>query len=317
MHQSHDHPHTDAHRHAFDSPEQVAFAELEAEVLTGLMTRAVDALGDQCGARGVRVRRVLDLGSGPGVGTLALAERFPDAQVVAVDGSAAMLHRVTERAERLGQAARVTTMQADLDTALGELGPADVVWSSMALHHVADEATALRRVAELLEPGGLLTVVEQAGPVHALPDSAEAARPGLDGRLAAAWAAWFVEMRSSLPGAAVSAGYPEMLAAAGFEVLVDRLLDTVVPAPPGSDARRFAHRQLAGTRTRMEQALDPLDLEVLDTLVDEHHPEGILRRDDVALRTSRQLYVAATTEAPLSAGATPPADRTRSGPGRP
>lgn len=101
------------------------------------------------------VRRIIDLGSGPGVGTAVLAERFPDATVVAVDGSAAMLDRVPG-------SERIQAVLADLDGDLGHLGPADLVWASMSLHHLADPVAALRQVAGLLAPDGVLGVVEHA-----------------------------------------------------------------------------------------------------------------------------------------------------------
>ncbi len=45
-------------------------------------------------------RRILDLGSGPGVATCVLARAFPDAEVVAVDAATPLLDRVHARAAR-------------------------------------------------------------------------------------------------------------------------------------------------------------------------------------------------------------------------
>ena len=45
-------------------------------------------------------RRILDLGSGTGTGTFALLERFDQAEVIALDVSAAMLHRLSGKAAR-------------------------------------------------------------------------------------------------------------------------------------------------------------------------------------------------------------------------
>src|SRR3954453_16551145 len=42
-------------------------------------------------------RRIVDLGGGTGVGSIALANVFPDAEIVAVDSSARMLERLRAR----------------------------------------------------------------------------------------------------------------------------------------------------------------------------------------------------------------------------
>ena len=217
--------HDASHDHGFDSAEMVAFAELEGEVLIGFVEMAGSVLAEICRLHDVQVRRVVDLGCGPGVGTCGLAQRFSSADVLAVDGSAAMLERAAERAERLGLGDRIATRRVDLPDGLDALGRADIVWASMVIHHVGDEAAALRRISALLEPGGLLAIVERAGPVRVLPDDVDLGRPGLWQRLDAAWDSWFAEMRAELPDSTASAGgYSALLEQAGFEVLADDVL---------------------------------------------------------------------------------------------
>lgn len=106
------------------------------------------------------IRRILDLGCGPGVGTCELARRFPSARVVAVDGSAAMLERAAARAATLGLADRITTRQAELPAGLDRLEPVDLAFASMSLHHVPDAAAALTAIARALDGAGVLVVVE-------------------------------------------------------------------------------------------------------------------------------------------------------------
>jgi SAM-dependent methyltransferase len=292
MHQ-HSHPEADASHHLdFESPTMAAFLELEGEVLAGLVAEATSMVAQLCEGHGVVVRRVLDIGCGPGVGTCCLAQRFDSARVVAVDGSAAMLDHATARAERLGLASRVETRIVELPAGLAELGPADIVWASMVLHHVGDEVAALRRIRGLLEPGGLLALVERAGPLRILPDDADLGLPGLWERLDAAWAAWFSDMRAELPGATTSADYPTMLQEAGLELVADEVLTLVLDAPLDARARRFAHGNLLRTRAQLAPHADAADLQALDMLVDEHADEGILHRDDARLCASRHLYVA-------------------------
>ncbi len=108
-------------------------------------------------------RHIVDLGCGTGTGTFALLARFPDAHVSAVDSSADHLRRLQDKAEANGTADRVRTVQADLDAAWPELGTPDLVWASASMHHLADPGHALRRIRDLLAPGGLFALVELAG----------------------------------------------------------------------------------------------------------------------------------------------------------
>jgi SAM-dependent methyltransferase len=285
--------HEHHHDHAapsFDSPEMVAHAELEGEVLADLVAEAVAVVSELCGRHGVEVRRVLDIGCGPGVGTCCLADRFGSARLVAVDGSALMLEHATARAERLGLAPRVETRRVDLPAGLETLGRADVIWASMVIHHLGDEVDALRRIRGLLEPGGLLAVLERAGPMRLVPEGEDLGRPGIWDRLDAAWAEWFADMRAGLPGATPSAGYAEMIAAAGFELVVDQVLTLELDAPWDERTRRFARQHLVRMQAQFEGLADAADLQALDTLIDEH--TGLLARDDGRLRATRHLLIA-------------------------
>ena len=89
---------TTRHHGAFDLERIAAALEVEGELTAGLTSEAIALCADRFAAAGDTVRRVVDLGCGPGVGTALLAERFPSATVVAVDGSAAMLARAGARA---------------------------------------------------------------------------------------------------------------------------------------------------------------------------------------------------------------------------
>jgi SAM-dependent methyltransferase len=288
----HDHQNEGTTHLDFDSPAMAAFAELEGEALLGLFAEAISLVAELGDRHGVEVRRVLDIGCGPGVGTCCLAEQFTAASVVAVDGSATMLEHVAARAARLGLASRVDTHLAELPTGLSTLGRADIAWASMVLHHVGDEVDALSRITELLEPAGLLAVVERGDPLRVQTDDADLGRPGLWERLDTASGAWFGDMRAELPGSTTSTEYAAMLDNAGFELVAERVLRLVLDAPLDTLARRFAHEHLQRMRTRLARHADPADLEALDLLIDEHTAESIMRRNDARLCTSRRLYVA-------------------------
>jgi SAM-dependent methyltransferase len=113
---------------------------------------------------GIEIRHVVDLGSGPGTYLHTMLEAFPDATGTWVDGSPAMLEFARE--ELAPVASRVTFVVAELEQLdIGTLGPADLVVSSRALHHLSPEALAsvYRTVATVLRPGGLVFNLDHVG----------------------------------------------------------------------------------------------------------------------------------------------------------
>src|SRR6185437_12843528 len=95
--------------------------------------------------------RVVDLGCGAGNVTAILRRRFPDADVLGVDGSDAMLAKAREAAP----GARF--MQGDFATWTPD-APPDLIYSNAALHWVTDHETLFPRLVSLLAPGGVLAV---------------------------------------------------------------------------------------------------------------------------------------------------------------
>jgi 2-polyprenyl-3-methyl-5-hydroxy-6-metoxy-1,4-benzoquinol methylase len=99
----------------------------------------------------------LDVGGGTGRLSILLADRV--GTVVVTDPSAGMVQVARERIEEAGLSGRLSAHRADLTTdRLG--GSFDVVWSSMALHHVQDLEGLLRAVAGLLVDGGRLAIAD-------------------------------------------------------------------------------------------------------------------------------------------------------------
>lgn len=243
----------------FDTPEMVTHAREEGEALLPLAEEALDLVAARAGT----VSYVLDVGAGPGVGTAALAARFPDASILAVDGSAAMVAAAGERFSRLGIDDRVSVRQGELPAVLDELAPADVVWASLVVHHVGDEVDALRRLGALLRPGGVLAVIERAGPVLATYEDPELGRPGIWARVEEAWSRWFDAMRHGLHGHAESADYGEMVVAAGLELVDDRVLSLDLPAPLAPTVERFARAHAARAVQELADTFDPADLAAL------------------------------------------------------
>jgi SAM-dependent methyltransferase len=289
------HKHDPEHRHVHldeaDWEEFAAQTELEGELLIGFVTATVERVKTLRGPD-APVRQVLDVGSGPGVGTCELARLFPEAQVVALDGSPAMLSRARQRADEQGVGARVSTLLAELPGGLEGLDPVDLIWASMSLHHVGDEVALLRALHDLLEPAGVIALAEMAEPMRVLPDRLDVGAPGLAERLARAGTTWFAAMREGLEGAVPSADVSSMLTSAGFDVVGSQIVHERFDAPLTDAARQVVLEHLRRVRKHLVELLDGEDLAAIDVLVDEHDPRGVLRRSDVFVVASREIVVA-------------------------
>lgn len=101
--------------------------------------------------RARRPRHVVDLGCGNGALTATLAERWPEASVLGVDSSAAMLRDADART----RSGRVALRQGTIENWRPDR-PVDVLVSNAALHWVPDHPALLGRLVGDLAPGGWL-----------------------------------------------------------------------------------------------------------------------------------------------------------------
>ncbi len=273
----------------FDWAAMADMLELEGETHSPYVRQAFEEFGQ------LNPRRVLDIGSGPGVAACRLAALFPQAEVTAVDGSPELLARAEERADRL--AVRLRTRVAEFPEGLADLGPADLVWSGQVVHHVGDQQGALNRLAGLLEPGGVLAIVEGGLPPRWLPRDLGFGRPGLHARLDVAMSERFDRMRTELPGSvAVVEDWPAMLRAAGLTDARSRTFLVDHPAPLADGPRRFARQSLERQRTVLADLLDAEDLATLDRLLDPADPAGVDRRPDLFLLTAKTVHYGSRPE---------------------
>jgi SAM-dependent methyltransferase len=280
-HAAHDGAHP-VPQHTPDSDGQAEILDLDAEVLAEHIASITAWLPIERGPR-----HIVDLGCGTGAGTFALLARFPEAEVTAVDASASHLHRLRERTEALGVADRVRTVLADLDADWPELGQPELVWASASMHHMADPDRTLRKVHDLLSPGGLFAVVELAGFPRFLPDNAPEERPGLEERCHAALAHHHAE---HVPHR--GADWGPKLAAAGFTVEGERTITVNVDGSHSKAVGHYALSSLKRLRGSAAHTLTAEDLTVLDQLLDTDSPLSILRRSDLAVRTERTVWAA-------------------------
>jgi trans-aconitate 2-methyltransferase len=95
-------------------------------------------------------RRVVDLGCGPGHLTAALADRWPDAEVVGVDSSPEMIEAAQEHG-----GAQVRFEVGDIAVWRPD-APVDVVVSNAAMQWVPTHRAVLPRLVEALADGGWL-----------------------------------------------------------------------------------------------------------------------------------------------------------------
>ena len=102
-----------------------------------------------------RVRRVLDLGCGIGQLTVAMKERFPEAEVIGLDLAAPMLRYGHMRASELGSDVTFTQRLAE-DTRYPD-GHFDVVISYIMFHEVTADASRkiIAEAFRVLRPGGV------------------------------------------------------------------------------------------------------------------------------------------------------------------
>ncbi|MGI8941436.1 MAG: class I SAM-dependent methyltransferase [Actinomycetota bacterium] len=82
----------------------------------------------------------VELGSGEGLLSNTVALAFPNARVIALDGSESMRSATGSRLAGFGERAEVASFDLDDNTWLGRVDEADVVVSSLAIHHLDDRA---------------------------------------------------------------------------------------------------------------------------------------------------------------------------------
>jgi trans-aconitate 2-methyltransferase len=112
----------------------------------------------------VTARKVVDVGCGPGNSTALLVARYPDAKIVCIDSSPAMLEEARRALpEALFIEADANTWLPDPDT--------DLVFANATYHWIPDHLMIFRRILSTLRPGAVLAVQmpdNLAEPAHQL-----------------------------------------------------------------------------------------------------------------------------------------------------
>lgn len=123
-----------------------------------------------------KIRTAIDLGCGPGNSTQVLAERFPDAQITALDSDTAMINAAIQSHPRgrwitgdivkwaagkpPNEAAEKSAEATAEDTSRGSQDNEqyDVVFSNAALQWLPDHATLFPQLFSHVAPGGALAI---------------------------------------------------------------------------------------------------------------------------------------------------------------
>ena len=266
--------------------------ELEGEVLAGFVHDAARSIKDRLA--GAPVCTIVDIGSGPGVGSCILAGAFPEATVTAVDASEALLARARARAERLGLGARVRTRAGDLGQGLTAPEPADLIWASMMLHHVHDQEAALAAIRRTIRVSGWLAIAEFGAPLVCIPPAELDDYADVLARCQAAVRDWLPEQLPSGPAGptAQQRALQAALERTGFGLVEHAALTVELPAPLPVDARRFVVQSFGRLREIAEPRLDAADIAKLDELLDPHNPRGLPTRNDLFVSVGRTLTTA-------------------------
>lgn len=115
-------------------------------------------------------RAVLDLGVGSGLVAEAVLDALPEASLVGIDFSEAMLERARARLERFRSRVRLVRHDlADVGALALPAGRYAAAFSVQTLHHLADadKETAIAWSARVVESGGPIVIVDRV----AVPES--------------------------------------------------------------------------------------------------------------------------------------------------
>ena len=110
--------------------------------------------------------RIVDLGCGEGALEYAALTAFPQARVLALDGSESMREHAAALLKPFGKRADVRGFALESEDWLGELDGADCVVSSLVVHHLTDDGKRrlFREAHRRMKDGGALMLIDCVQP---------------------------------------------------------------------------------------------------------------------------------------------------------
>lgn len=134
-----------------------------------LQRQTADELLDRLSLVTIQPARILDLGTGTGRNLAPLQQRYPQAQLVAMDIASTMLQKAQQRFRKDQGLKRWLPGTAGLDTIVGDAekipllnDSVDLIFANLSLQW-CDPKIAFREIQRVLKPGGLL-VYTSLGP---------------------------------------------------------------------------------------------------------------------------------------------------------
>jgi SAM-dependent methyltransferase len=99
--------------------------------------------------RDIDFRNCFEFGSGPGTWTKVLVEKYPDSKITSLDISKEMISQLKKN---IGSSGVKTIVNNFLDEEIE--GEYDFVFSSRAIEYIPDKPRVIRKVFEIMSPGG-------------------------------------------------------------------------------------------------------------------------------------------------------------------
>ncbi|MDP2269443.1 MAG: class I SAM-dependent methyltransferase [Archangium sp.] len=210
--------------------------------------------------------RVLDLACGDGFYARCIADRYPGCSITGADLDPEYLAKARSASKG------IEFVRASFDHLPFREGSFDLVWCAQSLYSLPDPVVALQHMARVLEPGGVVAVLENDTLHTALlpwPASLE-----LPLRTA--------ELRSFQQGSRPGRFYvgrrlPAVLAAAGLEPgkMTTHAFDR--QAPLGEAEQRLLASYFEDINHRVTAHLEPASLQRFRELIDPASPQYLLR----------------------------------------
>ncbi|MFT4295030.1 MAG: class I SAM-dependent methyltransferase [Micropruina sp.] len=268
-----DHRSQHPHQHSHAAPSLLeTLLELDSVVHQGLLDDALDAVAQA--APTDAVRRVLDVGAGTGAATFRLSDRYPEAEVIALDASRAMTRRIAAHAERAGNR-RVRAVNQPLLATASDPASVDLVWAASVFHEFDQPARELAVLSELIRPGGVLAILEMDAPPHVLPTGYR----DLESRL-----------RRLAQADVPPPEWTDQLREAGFELLAEHRLGSDQDLPADGPGGAYARAELHRLALHAAAGLDADENAALSRLLHGGLDAAVLPR--VHIRGTRSLWIA-------------------------